>query len=74
MRNRLGRGEKKVFEDLVQRADVEVAGAGGCGYSKVQTSRLWMLKSCWAERGWLLKVAHLVVVPRYSSASSHRPS
>lgn len=43
-------------------------------HSKVQTSRLWMLKSCWAESGGLLNVAHLVVVPRYSSASSHRPS
>lgn len=72
VRNRLG-GQRGVFEGLERKGNVKVAGAKW-GYSKVQTSRLWMLKSCWEDSGWLLKVAHLVVVPRYNSASSHRPS
>lgn len=52
---------------------VKHLGLSRCSYSKVHTSRPRMLKSCCEERGWLLKVEHLVVVPRYNSASSQRP-
>ncbi|CAB1340142.1 unnamed protein product [Coregonus sp. 'balchen'] len=43
------------------------------GYSKAQTSTLWMVKSFWVERGWLWNVAQLEVVPWCRSASTHSP-
>lgn len=66
----------EVFEVAERSVNDRVPTLNTCRrcYSKVHTSRLWMLKSCCVERGWLLKVAHLEEAPRYNSASSHRPS